>query len=138
MELALLVYVIGLISPIHAILLTIIFLTGGVFSVSLISKLSAFAAYEHESYHAKVNYYLKRSGWILLALVLFNTAIPSEKTAYTMVGAYTAQKIATSEKANEVGTKVYTIINQKLDGYIEKGIKEAEKAVEKEAKKHSK
>jgi hypothetical protein len=61
--------------------------------------------------------------------------IPSEKTAYTMVGAYAAQKIATDPRTQEVGGKVLTIINQKLDSYVDAGIKEAEKQAKKAAGK---
>jgi ABC-type uncharacterized transport system YnjBCD permease subunit len=49
--------------------------------------------------------------------------IPSEKTAYTMVGAYAAQQIATDQRTAEISGKVLTLINQQLDSYIEEGIK---------------
>lgn len=44
--------------------------------------------------------------------------IPSKKTAYIMVGAYVAQKIAESGEVKEVGSKVYAIINKQLDSYL--------------------
>ena len=55
------------------------------------------------------------------------TFLPSEKTAYLMVGAYATQKIAENDKVQETGGKVLKIINQKLDTYIDDGIAEAEK-----------
>jgi hypothetical protein len=61
------------------------------------------------------------SAW---ALIL----IPTEKTAYTMVGAYAAQKITENDKVQQMSGKVLTIIEQKLDGYIEDGIKKIEKS----------
>jgi hypothetical protein len=60
--------------------------------------------------------------------------IPSEKTAYVMVGAYATQKIAENDKVQETGQKVLTIINQKLDSYVEEGIKKATEAATMEKK----
>ena len=59
------------------------------------------------------------SGWIIIL-------IPSEKTAYTMVGAYAAQKVAENDKVQAMSGKVLTIIEQKLDQYINEGVEEVE------------
>ena len=73
-------------------------------------------------------------GHVKTALCVFITSsflltfLPSEKTAYLMVGAYAAQKIAENDKVQETGSKVLTIINQKLDSYVDDGIAAAEKA----------
>lgn len=79
--------------------------------------------------------------WFALA-VFVSFIIPTEKTAYTMVGAYAAQKITEDTRTAEVGNKVLTIINQKLDSYVDAGIKEAEsratKAIKGETKKDKK
>ena len=56
----------------------------------------------------------------ILALAVTIALIPSEKTAYVMVGAYAAQKIATDPKAEQVGAKVLVIINQELDKLVTK------------------
>ena len=56
---------------------------------------------------------------------LLQVVLPSQKTAYTMVGAYAAQKVSENEKVQQMSSKVLTIIEQKLDGYIEEGIDEA-------------
>lgn len=61
-------------------------------------------------------------------------ALPSEKTAYMMVGAYATQKVTENEKVQETGKKVLTLIEQKLDNYIDEGIKSAERKVSKEIK----
>lgn len=63
--------------------------------------------------------------------VLILVIVPTEKTAYTMVGAYAAQKIAENEKVQDTGQKVLTIINQKLDSYIQEGIESLEKKASK-------
>ena len=47
--------------------------------------------------------------------------LPSERTAYLMVGAYATQKIAEDPKVQETGNKVLQVINQKLDEVLEQG-----------------
>lgn len=44
--------------------------------------------------------------------------IPSEKTAYIMVGAYATQQLVEAPGTQIIGKKVLTIIEQKLDSYI--------------------
>ena len=73
------------------------------------------------------------AGMFISGLVL--VFIPTEKTAYTMVGAYAAQKVAENEKVQQMSSKVLTIIEQKLDGYIEDGIQAAEDKVTNTRKK---
>jgi sensor domain CHASE-containing protein len=63
-----------------------------------------------------------------------NILLPSERTAYMMVGAYATQKVAENEKVQETGKKVLTLIEQKLDSYIESSMKDVEKS--KKGKKH--
>lgn len=69
--------------------------------------------------------------WVGIIAVIMLVVLPSEKTAYTMVGAYAAQKVAENEKVQQMSGKVLTIIEQKLDGYIEAGLEEAKKKVSK-------
>ena len=57
-----------------------------------------------------------------------NILLPSERTAYMMVGAYATQKVAENEKVQETGKKVLTLIEQKLDSYIDSSLKEVEKS----------
>ncbi len=72
--------------------------------------------------------------WLALTMAVLVILIPTEKTAYTMVGAYAAQKVAENDKVQQMSGKVLTIIEQKLDGYIDEGFKEAEKKLKKENK----
>ena len=44
--------------------------------------------------------------------------VPTTKTAYIMVGAYVAQKIVQDGGVQEIGNKVYQIVNNKLDSYL--------------------
>ena len=55
-----------------------------------------------------------------------------------MVGAYTAQRVAENPKVQAMSGKVVTIIEQKLDSYIEEGIAEAEKNVKSKVKESTK
>ena len=64
--------------------------------------------------------------WVATCAAVFLIFLPTEKTAYTMVGAYAAQKVAENDKVQAMSGKVLTIIEQKLDNDIEDGIKEAE------------
>jgi hypothetical protein len=73
--------------------------------------------------------------WIGLVSLFLLIFIPTEKTAYTMVGAYAAQKVAENDKVQQMSGKVLTIIEQKLDGYIDEGFKEAEEKLSKSEKK---
>ena len=65
---------------------------------------------------------------------LLNVLIPNEKTAYTMVGAYAAQKVVENKGVQDTSDKVMTIINQKLDKYIDEGIAESKKESVKKVK----
>ena len=74
---------------------------------------------------------MKYSGSIVAISILLNVFLPNEKTAYTMVAAYAAQKVSENDKVQQMSGKVLTIIEQKLDGYIEEGVAEAKKKIDK-------
>lgn len=58
-------------------------------------------------------------------------ALPSEKTAYTMVGAYAAQKVAESPDTQEIAKDVIAIINSKVKAYAVEATKDLEKVKDK-------
>lgn len=60
-----------------------------------------------------------------ILFLLIAIALPSERTAYTMVGAYAAQRVVENPQTQEISSKVLKIINQKLDSFIEDGTKKA-------------
>jgi hypothetical protein len=64
---------------------------------------------------------------VLIPCLLVITFLPAPKTAYMMVGAYAAQKVAENGKVQETGGKVLELINQKLDSYIEEGLEQVQK-----------
>ena len=79
--------------------------------------------------------HVKTSFKVFLVCVFISGILPSEKTAYVMVGAYATQKVAESGVVQETGSKVLTIINQKLDQYVQEGIDAAESATETKKKR---
>ena len=62
---------------------------------------------------------------LALYVVVVGIFVPTQKTAWMMVGAYAAQKVVESPAMQETSGKVITIINQKLDSFIEETKKEA-------------
>ncbi len=132
MELALLVYFIGMLTPIIVIVSMLLFISAFgvvIFAVSIATSLD----YAEKSYNRNYDGTIKDSviaerkltikvckySTISLVIsVLLLIATPSEKTAYTMVGAYAAQKIVTDPKVQETSSKVLAVINKKLDAYI--------------------
>lgn len=136
MDLALLVYgisILGSIGPVLGITIGLILLS---LVISLIYRFSALGIESWDSEGTKkrkleervpLEKCIKRLFGILVVTTIFAVAIPSEKTAYMMVGAYATQKVAENEKVQETGKKVLTLIEQKLDSYIDDGLKEAQK-----------
>ena len=70
--------------------------------------------------------------WVFWAFVAM--LIPSEKTAYLMVGAYATQKIAEAPKTQELGAEVLKIIELKIKHYSEEAQKEMLEKAAKEKK----
>jgi len=67
----------------------------------------------------------KAKPWLIatISLSFILAILPSEKTAYTMVGAYAAQRLAQNSEVQELSGKVLTIIEQQMDKYIAEGTK---------------
>jgi hypothetical protein len=140
MDLALLVYGISLLDGLDKLFVGITMISVMVAAASGIYTLShKFDSYEYswncnKDGTVKQSVLENRAGGVKLlkwSIIVFLVAaiiqifIPSQKTAYTMVGAYAAQKVAQNEKLQDTGGKVMTIINQKLDKYIDEGIEAA-------------
>ena len=62
-----------------------------------------------------------------VAFFMFANVIPSQKTAYMMVSAYAAQKVAENPKTIELSSKVIKIIEANLDRYVDEAFEEAKK-----------
>jgi TRAP-type C4-dicarboxylate transport system permease large subunit len=143
MDLALLVYGISLLAGIKAFWITTAIVCG---ALTFFSVIYATTDCEERSYYSPAENakrvengkaawrWVRRliiTGIISAWIIIF---IPTEKTAYTMVGAYAAQKVAENEKVQQMSGKVLTIIEQKLDQYIDEGIEEVETKTKKSRK----
>jgi lysylphosphatidylglycerol synthetase-like protein (DUF2156 family) len=140
MDLALLVYGISLLHKISAFFIALTFIAVAVLVVSLIYRGAELSINTWDG-PDRVKWKQERlpgtmklvwvSAIAAFFLTLANIFIPSEKTAYTMVGAYAAQKVVEDPRVQDMSSKVLTIINQKLDHYVDEGLAEAEKRLEK-------
>lgn len=143
MDLALLVYGISILGKIEPTLITIICIISTVLVGCLAYRFvglgieswdSAIIVKRKMENRPPIEKWIKRFFIILGVTSLLVIAIPSEKTAYMMVGAYTTQKFTENEKVQETGKKVLKLIEQKLDTYIDEGIKDAERQATKAIK----
>ena len=137
MELALFVYIAGVIGQIVALIGNIAaFATA--FGVIILTLTGAAIPFLYdtdmckEGTRAKVLVWAKRALlFVCLPVALLTSCtkaiLPSEKTLYLMGGAYATQAVVQSETAD----KVLKIVNSKLDEYLE----EVEKSVKEEVKK---
>ena len=132
MDLALLVYGISLLHGIGAFFTCMIMLCAAVGIGNFIYWIDSYSPSEEKV--AGIRKRLWKAFWVAIVSAWFLILLPTEKTAYTMVGAYAAQKVAENDKVQQMSGKVLTIIEQKLDAYIDDGIKEAEDKVKKEKK----
>lgn len=126
MELALLVYLISLLSSIGAAALFISIFGG----VALVFLWGAFIF--DDFFKSRLWPTIFTSIWVFWVSVA--VVIPSEKTAYLMVGAYATQKIAEAPKTQELGAEVLKIIELKIKHYSEEAQKEMLEKVAKEKK----
>ena len=126
MELALLVYLISLLPSIGAAAMLISFL-GGFALIFLWGAVLIDDIFKSRLW--PTIFTLIWAFWAFVAMF-----IPSEKTAYLMVGAYATQKIAEAPKTQELGAEVLKIIELKIKHYSEESQKEMLEKVAKEKK----
>ena len=72
--------------------------------------------------------------WLVIVIILI-IVIPSEKTSYMMVAAYAAQTLSQRDgmdkvltESSKISNKVLTIINNKLDTYVNESITAIDKS----------
>lgn len=136
MDLALLVYAISTLGSLHNVLGVLLFistLASVGFGIAVVSTVIDPAEYswnlDREGNlkpivaQARKNTvrWAKWSVAVALTTSSLLVMLPSERTAYLMVGAYATQKIAEDPKVQETGNKVLQVINQKLDEVLEQG-----------------
>lgn len=117
MDLALLVYGINVVSGLNVVfgiatIITLLLLG----TCSLVWAVNAGGGYDE--YADGVFKVWKILAWFALPITIASCFIPGEKTMYTMVGAYAAEKVAQDPKVQQLSGKVLTIIETKLDDII--------------------
>ena len=133
MDLALLVYAISTLEGIKIII--------GISMMLCVVLCSGFLLYigDQNGYKDSVNKNktwgwrkLKIWGTIGIVSAFLFTLLPTQKTAYTMVAAYAAQKVSENDKVQQMSGKVMQIIEQQLDGFIDEGVAQAKKKLDKQ------
>lgn len=144
MDLALLVYAISLLTPIGTVAFAIALVSGLAIAALMMYRLAECSqdTWRDEAHNRKKT---EQAAWamarvttaikVLIPAVIVLVLLPAPKTAYIMVGAYAAQKVVENKSVQDTGGKVLTLINQKLDHYIDEGIAEATKVPEKAKEK---
>ena len=137
MNIALLIYAISAISKL-GLATEILSIISGI-SLCLSSVIYVSSIYDKPNNGRQDNRLLKRivlwSVLIVVTSTTFRIAIPSEKTAYMILGGYIADKVISNDniKSNvdNVTSKLNVLVNKKLDLYI----KESEESLTKIEKK---
>ena len=120
MELALLVYLISILKPIHVLCAVIMGLSIPVLILVIIIRIEMRDLYSSDPTSRKLELHKSMRRWGIAAFVVGALGfmfVPTERTAYMMVGAYTAQKIATDPTVARLNAKVIELIERKIDEY---------------------
>lgn len=116
MDLAFLVYGISVLGKFNFLVSLTTILSIIICTISVIAW-TAESAYFKETIETATKW-AKISSIIAITSALIHVILPSEKVAYTMVGAYAAQKVAEDPRVQQLSGKVLKIVENKLDEYI--------------------
>lgn len=144
MDLAMLVYAVSLLDKIHGFLVLSLIITTALTCILYMYRFSECSPRHYNS--EKENEKLVENGkwatsnankFIVGGIIasVFLILIPTEKTAYMMVGAYAAQKVSESGQVAEVSSKIMKVVNSKLDQYVEDAIDQSNNAPEPKRKR---
>lgn len=115
MELALFVYLAGILTQLKIALGMIV---GAVVLYGIIYSIN----WDMDRVMGRPNVpYNKKWMGIGVAFLISLAAIPSERVAYTMAGAYAVQSVAEHPTTAEISSKVVDVINMKLNEYLKEG-----------------
>lgn len=149
MDLAILVYLIALLPHVGAALMLAVIIAGTIttgFALAIANHTFDTTEYswnlnrdgtlkdEVVKSRTKMKTLVKWSLSVFLISGFFAMLLPSERTAYMMVGAYSAQKVAENPKVQEMSGKVLKIVESKLDKYVEEAEKKVVDEVDKKMK----
>ena len=122
MDLALLIYGISVLSNLGITLVIVLMLSLIVFILSLLAWASEYGESKETAYK-----WVKGSIIAISIILPISVIVPSEKTMYTMVGAYAAQRISEDPKVQQLSAKVLKLVENKLDTYIDESTKKVTK-----------
>jgi ABC-type Fe3+-siderophore transport system permease subunit len=130
MDLVWLVYLISLLDNIVPLAGVILSITGTALIIGLIylsehtpSRYDNNAEREWKAIkHAGAKKLVKKLWITVIISAVVLVIVPSKKTAYIMIGAYAAQQLAQNDDVKTIGGKVYSIITNELDFYLEKSL----------------
>lgn len=112
MSLTMMVYLIGMLPALDRFLAIGCIINGVILSFYLL--------FHYLESMEKINkWFVGTMAAVVMVFSFINVLLPTEKTAYTMVAAYATQKVYESPETAKIQAKVLTIINQKLDTFIE-------------------
>ena len=138
MELLFLIYIINTLDPIHNLLHVVGGISIAVAVVIYFVIALSFTENDTEEFRKNAVPYANSAVKVLIFSSILNVVIPNEKTAYMMTAGYVAQHIAQSDTMGKVvnestiiTSKIVTIVNKKLDSYIDESTKEIEEQVAK-------
>lgn len=112
MDLAILVYAISILKPLSVMLQMMIVTSMMMLFITLMFYMS--------DYYIKDTTFIRTRRYCIVGLFIAAIGvifIPSERTAYMMVSAYAAQKIATDPTVARLNEKVVKLIERKIDEY---------------------
>ena len=130
MELAFLVYALGFLGKLQvALILLAIAAAATIFILSAFASIDLKSTMEYQPEDSKKykkaeaqltanKKVVKRLAITAAFCLTLLTFLPSEETAYTMVGAYAVQAVATHPATVETSEKVLKLINNKLDEHL--------------------
>jgi general stress protein CsbA len=124
MNLAIFLYLVDILHNVGVICIILLIIS----SITLLLTTSYYITNAEQRYSTEVNnillcktiYKLIIPCWIVV--LLGTVIIPKQKTMYLMAGAYAGEKMIQSE----TGNKVLTILNVKLDAYVDEITKKVE------------
>lgn len=113
MDLAIVVYLIGLTASLKSIAVTISLIT-------FFGVLASFIfGYEEDNLHKIKPFIIKTTKWLIIPSVVLITILPSKTDMYIMTGLVVGEKVLTSEKGNELLDKSYLLLVSKIEKTIE-------------------
>ncbi|WP_374029790.1 hypothetical protein [Bdellovibrio bacteriovorus] len=126
MKLALFIYLVEAAANLDEFLKDIVLILSILLFISLFLIPAAMDCFSEEKFYSLKKYF-KLAVVVLIVAAAIRVFIPSKKAMYAMAGAYAVQKGIESETFKRLNSKVFALLEQKIDSALEsEGEKEAE------------